>query len=59
MVGFTLMKVLGIETSCDETAVAVLEIKNGKIKVLSIADLFAEVINKVYNYQSISSHFII
>jgi len=29
-----------------------------KIKVLSIADLFAEVINKVYNYQSISSHFI-
>jgi len=24
-----------------------------------IADLFAEVINKVYNYQSISSHFII
>ncbi len=31
---------------------------SGKIKVLSIADLFAEVINKVYNYQSISSHFI-
>ena len=30
-----------------------------KIKVLSIADLFAEVINKVYNFQSISSHFII
>jgi ribose-phosphate pyrophosphokinase len=30
-----------------------------KIKVLTIADLFAEVINKVYNYQSISSHFII
>ena len=30
-----------------------------KIKVLSIAELFAEVINKVYNYQSISSHFII
>ncbi|MFW5644843.1 MAG: ribose-phosphate diphosphokinase [Bacteroidota bacterium] len=29
-----------------------------KIKVLSIADLFAEVINKVYNYQSISSFFI-
>lgn len=29
-----------------------------KIKVLSIADLFAEVIEKVYNYQSISSHFI-
>ena len=35
-------------------------IKNhsSKIKVLSIADLFADVINKVYNYQSISSHFI-
>ncbi len=30
-----------------------------KIKVISIADLFAEVIHKVYNYQSISSHFII
>src|SRR3989344_6594383 len=29
------MKILGIETSCDETAVAVLEIKNDKIKVLS------------------------
>lgn len=29
------MKVLGIETSCDETSVAVLEAKNKKIKVLS------------------------
>jgi ribose-phosphate pyrophosphokinase len=29
-----------------------------KIKILSIEDLFAEVIKKVYNYQSISSHFI-
>ena len=29
-----------------------------KIRVLSIADLFAEVISKVYNYQSISSFFI-
>jgi len=29
-----------------------------KIKVLTIADLFAEVISKVYNYQSISSFFI-
>ena len=29
-----------------------------KIKVLSVADLFAEVIDKVYNYESISSHFI-
>lgn len=30
-----------------------------KIKVLSVADLFADVINKVYNYQSISTNFII
>ena len=30
-----------------------------KIKVLSVADLFADVINKVYNYQSISNNFII
>ncbi len=29
-----------------------------KIKVISIADVFAEVINKVYNYQSISNSFI-
>ncbi len=29
-----------------------------KIKVLSISDLFAEVIQKVYNYQSISNSFI-
>ena len=29
------MKILGIETSCDETAAAVLEIKNGKFKVFS------------------------
>jgi len=30
-----------------------------KIKVLSVAGVFADVINKVYNYQSISSNFII
>jgi ribose-phosphate pyrophosphokinase len=30
-----------------------------KIKVLSIAGVFADVINKVYNYQSISSNFIV
>ncbi|NVO09690.1 MAG: ribose-phosphate pyrophosphokinase [Bacteroidales bacterium] len=30
-----------------------------KIKVLSVADLFADVIRKVYNYQSISTKFII
>lgn len=29
------MKILGIETSCDETSIAVLEIKNRKLKVLS------------------------
>ncbi|MFP4059802.1 MAG: ribose-phosphate pyrophosphokinase [Bacteroidales bacterium] len=29
-----------------------------KIKVIPVADLFADVINKVYNYQSISSTFI-
>jgi len=29
-----------------------------KIKVLSVADIFADVINKVYNYQSISSSFV-
>jgi len=29
-----------------------------KIKVITVADLFAEVIDKVYNYQSISSSFI-
>ncbi|MBI4117326.1 MAG: tRNA (adenosine(37)-N6)-threonylcarbamoyltransferase complex transferase subunit TsaD [Parcubacteria group bacterium] len=29
------MKILGIETSCDETSIAVLEVKNNKIGVLS------------------------
>jgi len=29
-----------------------------KIKVISVADIFADVINKVYNYQSISNSFI-
>ncbi len=33
--------------------------KSDKIKVLTVADLFAEVIGKVYNYQSISSTFIV
>lgn len=33
--------------------------KSEKIKVLSVADMFADVIKKVYNYQSISSNFII
>ncbi|MDD3892934.1 MAG: ribose-phosphate pyrophosphokinase, partial [Bacteroidales bacterium] len=30
-----------------------------KIKVLSVAELFADVIDKVYNYESISEKFII
>ena len=30
-----------------------------KIKVLSVAEILADVINKVYNYQSISSSFIV
>ncbi|MBI2062706.1 MAG: tRNA (adenosine(37)-N6)-threonylcarbamoyltransferase complex transferase subunit TsaD [Candidatus Yanofskybacteria bacterium] len=29
------MKILGIETSCDETAASLLEVKNNKIKILS------------------------
>jgi N6-L-threonylcarbamoyladenine synthase len=29
------MRILGIETSCDETAAAVLEAKNGRFSVLS------------------------
>ena len=32
--------------------------QSSKIKIISIADIFGEVIRKVYNYQSISSHFI-
>ena len=32
--------------------------QSDKIKVLSISNIFADVINKVYNYQSISSNFI-
>jgi ribose-phosphate pyrophosphokinase len=32
--------------------------KSEKIRVLSVADIFADVINKVYNFQSISSNFI-
>ena len=33
-------------------------VDTGKIKVLSVAELFADVIQKVYNYQSISDSFI-
>jgi ribose-phosphate pyrophosphokinase len=32
--------------------------KSEKVRVLSVADIFADVINKVYNFQSISSNFI-
>jgi len=35
------------------------DVDTSKIKVLTVADLFADVINKVYNYQSISTKFII
>ncbi len=34
------------------------EIKSEKIKVIGVADLFADVINKLINYESISSNFI-
>ncbi len=33
--------------------------QSSKIKVITVSDLFADVINKVYNYQSISSTFIV
>lgn len=36
-----------------------LRYKSDKIKVLTVADLFAKVIDKVYNYQSISPTFIV
>ncbi len=32
--------------------------ESNKIKVLTIADLLADIIQKVYNYSSISNHFI-
>lgn len=34
------------------------DVDTGKIKVLSVAELFADIINKVYNYESISSNFV-
>jgi len=33
--------------------------KSDKIKVISIGDLFGDIVNKVYNFQSISGSFII
>jgi ribose-phosphate pyrophosphokinase len=35
-----------------------LRAKSDKIKVISVAELFADVLSKVHNYESISSHFI-
>lgn len=35
MLKYSVMKIIGIETSCDETAIAVLEVKNSKVVVLS------------------------
>jgi ribose-phosphate pyrophosphokinase len=32
--------------------------ESNRIKIISVAELFADVINKVYNYESISSKFI-
>jgi len=42
------MKILGVETSCDETAAAVVEKKNGRFKVLSSAVASSEEIHKKY-----------
>jgi len=36
-----------------------LHTESEKIKVLTVADTFADVIEKVYNYQSISNNFIV
>ena len=49
------------DSDIDEVLVTdTIPIKNlsPKIKIISIADVFGEVIKKVYNFQSISSHFI-
>jgi ribose-phosphate pyrophosphokinase len=34
------------------------DVDRSKIKILSVAEIFADVIDKVYNYQSISTSFI-
>lgn len=39
--------------------IPLLEKQSSKVKVLTVADTFADVIEKVYNYQSISSNFIV
>jgi ribose-phosphate pyrophosphokinase len=52
-----------IEESCIEEVIVTNTIPLGKespkLKVLTVADIFADVIEKVYNYQSISSNFIV
>lgn len=53
-----------IEKSCISELIVtdtipLLEKQSSKIKVLTVADTFADVIEKVYNYQSISSNFIV
>ena len=47
-----------IEVVCTDTIPVKTELSS-KIKVLSIGDLFGDVINKVYNFQSISGSFIV
>jgi ribose-phosphate pyrophosphokinase len=39
--------------------IPLLDKESPKIKVITVADIFADVIEKVYNYQSISSNFIV
>lgn len=53
-----------IEKSCISELIVtdtipLLEKQSSKIKVITVADTFADVIEKVYNYQSISSNFIV
>ena len=47
------MRILGIETSCDETAAAVLEVKNGVFKVVkNVIPSSCFVFINFYNYIS-------
>jgi ribose-phosphate pyrophosphokinase len=53
-----------IEKSCISELIVtdtipLLEKQSSKVKILTVADTFADVIEKVYNYQSISSNFIV
>jgi len=40
-------------------SIPIKEDQTDKIKILSIGDMFGDIINKVYNFQSISGSFII